>query len=56
MFRRPLSATVITYGKITGLPAYHLKCGIDLVKGLLLKYSKQRKVSGYHSGDKTVQS
>jgi len=27
-----------------------------LVAGFLPKYSMRRKVSGYHSGDKTVQS
>ena len=55
-FRSLPSATIITYGQITGLSGYHLNCGINLVECLLLRYSLQHEVSGYHSGDKTVRS
>jgi hypothetical protein len=57
LFRRLLNATVLNslviYRQNIGRNIDHLKFRTDLVQGLLVKYSVQRRISGNHDGDKT---
>jgi hypothetical protein len=57
-FRRLLNAMVlsslVTYRQNVERKVDHLKFRIDLVKGLLVKHSMLRGMSGHHDGDNTV--
>jgi hypothetical protein len=54
LFRRLLNATVLNslviYGQNGGRNVDHLTFRIELVEGLLVNYSVQRKVPGHHDG------
>jgi hypothetical protein len=58
LFRRLLNATVLNalviYRQDIGRNIGHLTFRIELIEGLLVKYSVQPKVPGHHDGDNTV--
>jgi hypothetical protein len=60
LLRRLLNATVLNalviYRQNVGRNIDHLTFRIELVEGLLVKYSVQRKVPDHHDGDNTVKT
>jgi hypothetical protein len=58
LFRRLLNATVlnarVVYRQNIGQNIDHLTFRIQLVEGLLVKYSVQCRVPGHHDGDNTI--
>jgi hypothetical protein len=58
LFRRLLNAMVLNslviYRQNIGQNIDHIKFRMELVEGLLVKYSVQHRMSGNHDGDKTI--